>query len=97
MVHYGNPLLPVVNAAGAAANNILSLFTIAAGQNGCVVSAGGAGGGHGIVGHNGITEAVLTDLAANPTHYAIAARKTGVATQVANNITGIAVNGAKNK
>lgn len=95
MVHYGNPLLPVVNAAAAAANNILSLHTIAAGQNGCVVSAGGAGAAHPIVGHNGITEAILTDLAANPTHYAIAARKTATATQVANNITGIAVNAAK--
>ena len=95
MVHYGNPLLPVINAAGAAANNILSLHTIAAGQNGCVVSAGGAGAAHPLKDANGITEEVLTDLAANPTHYAIAARKTATATQVANNITGIAVNGAK--
>ena len=94
-VHHGNPLLPVVNAAAAAGNNILSLFTIAAGQNGCVVSAGGAAGGHALIGHNGITEAVLTDLAANPTHYCIAARKTATATQVANNITGITVNAAK--
>ena len=84
-VVYGNPLLPVVAAAGAEAEGVLSLFSVAGANTGCVVACNPAGNKSlidaGMPFAGAPAEFALADIEANPTHFAIVARKTGVAPQ----------------